>query len=99
MLEGYNAQSYLAGITERVRLGTLVTGVIYRYTGILSKTATTLDVLSGGRAYLGIGAGCSSARREVWVSPSPRQKNASSAGGDPADRPPDVVRRGSAVPW
>jgi alkanesulfonate monooxygenase SsuD/methylene tetrahydromethanopterin reductase-like flavin-dependent oxidoreductase (luciferase family) len=79
MLEGYNAQSYPAGITERVRLGTLVTGVIYRYTGILLKTATTLDVLSGGRAYLGIGAGCSSARREVWASPSPRQKNASSA--------------------
>ena len=35
MLEGYNALSYLAGVTERVRLGTLVTGVIYRYPGIL----------------------------------------------------------------
>ena len=57
MLEGYSALSYLAGVTERVRLGTLVTGVIYRYPGILLKTATTLDVLSGGRAYLGIGAG------------------------------------------
>ena len=57
MLEGYNALSYLAGVTERVRLGTLVTGVIYHYSGILLKTATTLDVLSGGRAYLGIGAG------------------------------------------
>jgi F420-dependent oxidoreductase-like protein len=57
MLEGYSALSYLAGITERVRLGTLVTGVHYRYPGILLKTATTLDVLSGGRAYLGIGAG------------------------------------------
>jgi F420-dependent oxidoreductase-like protein len=57
MLEGYSALSFLAGITDRVRLGTLVTGVHYRYPGILLKTATTLDVLSGGRAYLGIGAG------------------------------------------
>lgn len=56
MLEGYSTLSYLAGFTENVRLGTLVTGVIYRYPGILIKTATTLDVLSGGRAYLGIGA-------------------------------------------
>ncbi len=57
MLEGYSALSYLAGVTERAKLGTLVTGVVYRYPGILVKTATTLDVLSGGRAYLGIGAG------------------------------------------
>jgi F420-dependent oxidoreductase-like protein len=57
MLEGYSALSYLAGRTERVKLGTLVTGIIYRYPGLLVKTATTLDVLSGGRAYLGIGAG------------------------------------------
>src|SRR3712207_2837972 len=57
MLESYSALSYLAGVTERAKLGTLVTGVIYRYPGILVKTATTLDVLSGGRAYLGIGAG------------------------------------------
>jgi F420-dependent oxidoreductase-like protein len=57
MLEGYSALSYLAGVTERAKLGTLVTGVIYRHPGILLKTVTTLDVLSGGRAYLGIGAG------------------------------------------
>lgn len=57
MLEGYSALSYLAGVTERVKLGTLVTGVQYRYPGILAKTVTTLDVLSGGRAYFGIGAG------------------------------------------
>lgn len=56
MLEGYSALSYLAGVTERVKLGTLVTGVTYRYPGVLAKTVTTLDVLSGGRAYLGIGA-------------------------------------------
>jgi F420-dependent oxidoreductase-like protein len=57
MLEGYSALSYLAAVTERAKLGTLVTGVHYRYPGLLVKTATTLDVLSGGRAYLGIGAG------------------------------------------
>ena len=57
MLEGYGALNFLAGITDRVKLGTLVTGVHYRYPGILLKTVTTLDVLSGGRAYLGIGAG------------------------------------------
>ena len=57
MLEGYSALSYLAGVTQNVKLGTLVTGVHYRYPGILAKTVTTLDVLSGGRAYLGIGAG------------------------------------------
>jgi F420-dependent oxidoreductase-like protein len=56
MLEGYTTLGYLAAVTRKVRLGTLVTGVIYRYPGILVKSATTLDVLSGGRAYLGIGA-------------------------------------------
>ncbi|MGI8854206.1 MAG: LLM class F420-dependent oxidoreductase [Thermomicrobiales bacterium] len=57
MLEGYTTLGFLAGQTERVKLGTLVTGVTYRHPGILLKTATTLDVLSGGRTYLGIGAG------------------------------------------
>ena len=56
MLEGYTALGYLAAITERLRLGTLVTGVTYRYPGLLAKTVATLDVLSGGRAFLGIGA-------------------------------------------
>ena len=56
MLEGYAALAFAAGRTRRITLGTLVTGVTYRYPGILVKTVTTLDVLSGGRAYLGIGA-------------------------------------------
>ena len=56
MLEGYSVLAYLAGLTKKVSLGTMVTGVIYRYPGLLAKTVTTLDVLSGGRAYLGIGA-------------------------------------------
>jgi F420-dependent oxidoreductase-like protein len=57
MLEGYSTINYLAGITARVRLGILVTGNSYRNPGLLIKMVSTLDVLSGGRAYLGIGAG------------------------------------------
>jgi F420-dependent oxidoreductase-like protein len=56
MLEGYTTLGHLAAVTRRVKLGTMATGVIYRYPGILVKTVTTLDVLSGGRAYFGIGA-------------------------------------------
>src|ERR1041385_7931665 len=54
MLEGYSALSFLAGQTSRVKLGTLVTSVTYRHPGILVKTATTLDVVSGGRSYFGV---------------------------------------------
>src|SRR5579859_3325489 len=57
MLEGYTTLAFLAGQTSRIKLGTMVTGVHYRHPGILAKTVTTLDVLSGGRAWLGIGAG------------------------------------------
>jgi F420-dependent oxidoreductase-like protein len=56
MLEGYTALGFVAGRTERLRLRLLVTGVTYRYPGILAKTVTTLDVVSSGRAELGIGA-------------------------------------------
>jgi F420-dependent oxidoreductase-like protein len=56
MLEAYTALAFAAAATEKVSLGTLVTGVTYRHPGVLLKTVTTLDVLSGGRAYLGIGA-------------------------------------------
>ena len=56
MLEGYNTLGFLAALTKKVKLGTMATGVIYRYPGILVKTVTTLDVLSGGRAYFAIGA-------------------------------------------
>lgn len=56
MLELYSTLSFVAGQTTRIRLGSLVTGVAYRHPGVLIKTVTTLDVLSGGRAILGIGA-------------------------------------------
>jgi F420-dependent oxidoreductase-like protein len=56
MLEAYTTLGFLAGNTSTVQLGALVTGVTYRQPGLLAKIATTLDVLSGGRATLGIGA-------------------------------------------
>ncbi|MHC3467341.1 LLM class F420-dependent oxidoreductase [Streptomyces sp. 7R007] len=56
MLEAYTTLGYLAAHTSTLRLGALVTGVTYRHPGLLAKIATTLDVLSGGRATLGIGA-------------------------------------------
>ncbi|WP_425246514.1 LLM class F420-dependent oxidoreductase [Streptomyces sp. NEAU-NA10] len=56
MLEAYTTLAYLAAHTSTVRLGALVTGVTYRHPGLLAKIATTLDVVSGGRAWLGIGA-------------------------------------------
>jgi F420-dependent oxidoreductase-like protein len=56
MLEAYTTLGYLAGVTSRAKLLTVVTGAVYRHPGILAKTVTTLDVLSGGRAWLGIGA-------------------------------------------
>ena len=56
MLGGYTSLGFLAGQTSRLKLGLLVTGVTYRHPGLLAKTVTTVDVLSGGRAQLGIGA-------------------------------------------
>ncbi len=56
MLESYTTLGYLAGCTSRVKLLTLVTGAVYRHPAVLAKIVTTLDVLSGGRAWLGIGA-------------------------------------------
>ncbi|RIJ77454.1 LLM class F420-dependent oxidoreductase [Nakamurella silvestris] len=56
MLEGYTSLGFVAGQTSRMSLGLMVTGVTYRHPGLLAKIVTTLDVLSGGRAFLGIGA-------------------------------------------
>jgi F420-dependent oxidoreductase-like protein len=56
MLEGWTTISVLAGITSKIKLGTLVTGVIYRHPSVLAKMGATLDVLSKGRLFMGIGA-------------------------------------------
>jgi F420-dependent oxidoreductase-like protein len=55
MLDGYTVLGFLAGATRRAQLGLLVTGVTYRHPGLLAKVVTTLDVVSGGRALLGLG--------------------------------------------
>ena len=57
MLEGWTTISALAGVTTKIKLGTLVTGVIYRHPSILAKMGATLDVISKGRLFMGIGAG------------------------------------------
>lgn len=57
MLEAYTTLGYLAARTERAKLLTVITGAFYRHPGLLGKAVTTLDVLSGGRAVLGVGAG------------------------------------------
>lgn len=72
MLEGWSALAYAAALTERITLGTLVTGVVYRYPAVLVKTVTTLDVLSGGRAWLGIGAAWNEEEAVALGLPFPR---------------------------
>jgi alkanesulfonate monooxygenase SsuD/methylene tetrahydromethanopterin reductase-like flavin-dependent oxidoreductase (luciferase family) len=56
MFEGWTTISVLAGITSKIKLGTLMTGNIYRHPSILAKIGATLDVLSKGRLFMGIGA-------------------------------------------
>ncbi len=57
MLEGYSTISYLAAFTQQIKLGLLCTCNVYREPGLLLKMVSTIDVLSGGRLYLGLGAG------------------------------------------
>jgi len=71
MLEGYTSLGFLAGRTERLTLGLLVTGVTYRHPGLLAKIVTTLDVVSGGRAQLGIGAAWYEAEHRGYGVPFP----------------------------
>jgi F420-dependent oxidoreductase-like protein len=71
MLEAYTTLGFLAARTERVRLGTMVTGVTFRPPALLIKAVTSLDVLSGGRAWLGIGAGYHGEEAEAMGLPLP----------------------------
>jgi F420-dependent oxidoreductase-like protein len=71
MLEAYTTLGFLAAQTQRVRLGTMVTGVTFRPPAVLIKAVTTLDVLSGGRAWLGIGAGYHGEEAEAMGLPLP----------------------------
>src|SRR5690242_14257556 len=70
-LEAYTTLGFLAGGTERVRLGTLVTAATFRPAALLIKAVTTVDVLSGGRAWLGIGAGYDQAEATALDLPLP----------------------------
>jgi alkanesulfonate monooxygenase SsuD/methylene tetrahydromethanopterin reductase-like flavin-dependent oxidoreductase (luciferase family) len=78
MLEAYTTLGFLASQTQRIRLGTMVTAVTYRPPALLVKAVTTLDVLSGGRAWLGIGAATTKGRRPRWACRSRVWANASS---------------------
>ncbi len=71
MLESYTTLGYLAGVTERIRLGTLVTAAGYRNPAHLAKIVATLDVLSGGRAICGLGAGWFRREAEAYGLPFP----------------------------
>ncbi|WP_019814316.1 TIGR03560 family F420-dependent LLM class oxidoreductase [Saccharomonospora saliphila] len=71
MLEAYTTLGFVAARTERVRLGTMVTAVTYRPPALLVKAVTTLDVLSGGRAWLGLGSGYSTAEAGAMGLPLP----------------------------
>jgi F420-dependent oxidoreductase-like protein len=71
MLESYTTLGYFAGLTEKAYLGVLVTGVIYRYPSVLLKMVNTLDIVSGGRAYFGIGAAWYEEEAKGWGIPYP----------------------------
>jgi F420-dependent oxidoreductase-like protein len=74
MLEGWTTISVLAGITSRIKLGTLVTGIIYRHPSVLAKMGATLDVLSKGRLFMGIGAAWNQQESLAYSIPFPPTK-------------------------
>ena len=79
MLEGYTTLSHLAAVTREIKLGLLVTGSFYRPPGLLVKMVTTLDVLSGGRAILGLGAGWDELESRAFGIPFPPTREKASA--------------------
>lgn len=74
MLEGWTTISVLAGITSKIKLGTLVTGIIYRHPSVLAKMGATLDVLSKGRLFMGIGAAWNQEESFAYGIPFPPNK-------------------------
>jgi F420-dependent oxidoreductase-like protein len=74
MLEGWTTISVLAGLTSRIKLGTLVTGIIYRHPSVLAKMGATLDVLSKGRLFMGIGAAWNQEESLAYSIPFPPNK-------------------------
>jgi F420-dependent oxidoreductase-like protein len=74
MLEAYTALAFIAARTTRIRVGSLVTGVMYRYPGVLLKQVTTLNVLSKGRGFLGIGAAWHEREHHAFGVPFPPLK-------------------------
>ena len=94
MLEGWTTLGFLAAQTKRARLGLMVGGIHYRNPGLWVKAATTLDVLSGGRAWLGIGAAWNEEESRAPRVPVPAARRAvRDARGDAPDRPRDVGGR------
>lgn len=71
MLEGWTTQAVVAGFTSRIKLGTLVTGIVYRHPSVLAKIGATLDVLSKGRLFMGIGAAWNVDEAQAYGIPFP----------------------------
>ena len=97
MLEGWTALGFIAAHTKRARIGLMVGGIHYRDPGIWVKAATTLDVLSGGRAWLGLGAAWNQEEsRGPRVRLPAARRAVRDARGDAPDRPRDVRGRARA---
>ena len=79
MLEAYTTLGYLAAVTSRLRLGTMVTAATFRAPALLIKAVTTLDVLSNGRAWLGIGAGYNADEARATACSSRKRPSGSTA--------------------
>jgi F420-dependent oxidoreductase-like protein len=71
MLESWTTLSAMAGFTSRIRLGTMVTGIVYRHPSVLAKIGATLDVLSRGRLFMGIGAAWNKEEATAYGIPFP----------------------------
>jgi F420-dependent oxidoreductase-like protein len=74
MLEGWTTQAVIAGFTSKIKLGTLVTGNVYRHPSVLAKIGATLDVLSKGRLFMGIGAAWNETEASAYGIPFPNLK-------------------------